>query len=166
LTITAAGLEIPGITTKVKTDIPGEASMTVFVLGAPPGSYNVTYSVSDTVGNTTLVSLPLSVGLGSNQTPILDPVSDLIVAVGQTLSFTIGLSDNDGDLDYLSQQTLVIDGIPGSSLVQFTRLTAYRIAIMITLKPQLFERGTYRVYIAGKDKRGGRTIAQMRIVVQ
>lgn len=166
LTITAQGLEAMGPALQVNTATSsGHAAMTFTLNGAPRGFYNVTYAVSDTAGNTNTVTLPVSVdGHNSNKTPILDPVSDLVARAGERRAFAIGLSDSDRDLDALSQQTLVIDGLPRYSIREYTRLTSDRVAAMITIQSN--ERGVYRVNIVGKDMRGGRTIAQMRIVLE
>lgn len=130
------------------------------------GTYNVVYTVTDSVGNTTSVSLPLTIG-SWNTTPTLDPISDMIVPVGQTISFVIGLSDPDPyALAYTSSSTLVADGLPGQvNKEPVYPLTYNRVAYRITFTPTTYNRGTYRVNIRGRDQNGAIAIAQMRVIV-
>ncbi len=137
----------------------------------PSGTYNVVYTVKDAVNNTTSVTLPLVVASAPlyAATPSLDPVSDVVVFLGQRLSFAVGLSDPDGDLNITDQNTLAIDGLPVSSTKTYAKLTASRFEVLVTLAPSPFatlERGTYRVNITGRKIHGGYVTAQMRIIVQ
>lgn len=167
LTITAAGLERVPVRTFIDNRTLGEASVTIDLTGGPvpQGTYHVTYTVTDPYSNAVAVSLPLRVGVSANSTPVLDPISNLVVFVGQTASFTIGVSDQDADL-LISSQTLVIDGLPAHAKVSYTRVTADRITARIRLTPTSSDLGTYRVHIRGQDGHGGFAIAQMRILIE
>ncbi len=163
LSIRAAGLPHMGGQTHLINTTAGEAQLEILVVAgtAPIGVYNVTYTATDSMGNSTTASSQLRIGPYNNQTPTLDPIGDYVVGP-ETVSFTIGLSDLDGGL-VRSPETLVVDGLPNGARVDFTRATPGRVAARVTI-PGSAARGIYTVHIRGQDRDGGVTLAQMRII--
>lgn len=168
LNITAAGLPT-NVLVRKDTSVGGEVSLTINTVSgaANAGTYDVTYTVTDIYNNVSTVSLPLRLVTSGppNTTPRLDPVSDMVVAPGETRSFTVGLSDPDNDLDSISMDTLRVDGLPSYSRKATLRASPGLFVCQITVVNNGFNRGIYRVHIRGRDARGGMTISQMRIEI-
>ena len=123
----------------------------------------VTYTVTDQWGNANMVTLPIRTGR-ANTTPSLDPVSDMVVGLNEIRSFTVGLSDPDGDLNPSDLDTLRVDGLPATGVIKSTlRATPNLFVCRITIGNTGTNRGVYRVHIRGRDGRLGQVISQMRL---
>lgn len=165
-------LSVVGLPAQAELDIryfSGEAYATVRIPTFPERAttFHVTYTAtsSSPEGGTTTVTLPLRVNQGpANETPRLDPVTDLVVRGGEIVSFTVGLTDFDRNLE-VSLDTLTISGLPRGSQQQFLEVSQERIVIQVTLAAEPASRGLYRVAIHGRDARGDSTLAHMRILI-
>jgi len=124
-------------------------------------TFNVTYTATDSDGNVTSVTLPLRKSGAANATPQLDPISDLWIG-DQSVTFTVGLSDKDGNMT-ISPQTLTISGLPSGSIQGFLYTTPARYEIQVSV-PAGIDSGIYHVTIQGKDAVNDRTVAHMRIL--
>ncbi|MBI2105049.1 MAG: hypothetical protein HYT90_05705 [Candidatus Omnitrophica bacterium] len=162
LKMTAVGVPFP---VSIYAPEPGEVYATIEVPpSSAPSTHYVTYTVTDEFNNANTVTLPIRLGL-ANETPVLSPVSDLVVLNGTTASFTVEVTDKDLNLP-LTEDGLRIDGLPGSAQKQLLRLAGGDIVWQVTLAPGSSERGVYRVLIRGKDKRGAMAISEMRLEVR
>ncbi len=149
-----------------KTTSPGEVSLTISLppLTSYPTTFYATYTVTDAYNHVNTVTLPVRFGV-NNMTPVLSPISDLVMLVGQTASFTVEATDQDGNLP-LTEDGLRIDGLPGSARKGVIRLAGGDIVWRVSLTPTTYERGVYRVLIRGKDNAGAQTLGEMRLEIR
>ncbi|MCP3936344.1 MAG: tandem-95 repeat protein, partial [Actinomycetia bacterium] len=77
-----------------------------------PGSYLVTYDVTDTSGNSAAQIVRVVAVVDSNGPPVVDPIPNVTVAEGSTASFTPVASDPDGD-----RLTFTSNGAPPGATV-------------------------------------------------
>lgn len=137
------------------------------------GTYNVTYTVTDSSNAQISKTIPLVIAnLGrANDMPSLDPVGDVEVAKGSggVYSFGIGMSDPNGDLT-ASPNDLVISGLPSSGVsLYWTALRPDRIAASVRLdlsSTSYLPKGTYLITITGKDSAKASVQSQMRLIVR
>ncbi len=180
LTMTVTGLSGLGSNVMLKiTPLPTgtlsdevSAEVTVNPSSTTAGTHHITYTVTDSIGKSNSVTMPLVIGnFGrNNDTPSLDPVSDITVALGQRVSFVVGLSDPNNDLS-ANANDLMVDGLPtlnaNTTYKVWKTLRTDRIACEITVAPtQAYERGTYLVNITGRDLPRAVVKAQMKITVK
>ena len=176
LKMTVNGL--PGTSmVKITSDDPqgSQVSAQIFFMpsSVPMGTYNVTYTVTDSSSAQISKTVPLVITnlMRANDLPILDPVGDIEVVRGSggVFSFGIGMSDPNNDLTPLAN-SLVISGLPSSGAsLYWTAIRPDRISASVRLDlstTSYLQPGTYLVTITGRDSTKASVQAQMRLKVR
>jgi uncharacterized protein YjdB len=123
----------------------------VVIGGVTPGTATVTVDADDGRGGTATISFQVTV-VGVNNPPVIEPIPDQSLAMGEQISIQVNVSDPDGD-----QVTL-------SAISQDGGVVAAQ-AVDTTITLQAVGAGVASVQVTADDARGGVTTASFNVSV-
>ncbi|MBZ0167354.1 MAG: putative Ig domain-containing protein, partial [Candidatus Omnitrophica bacterium] len=132
----------------------GTQTFTWTPVAGQEGPYDVTFGVDDTNGGTDSETITITVSAAPNNPPVLDPIGNKSVQVGNTLSFTLTATD----LDPGATLTYSANPLPtGASLNTITGDFSWT--------PVIGQDNTYNVTFSVSDGNGGQDTELVQILV-